>query len=505
MAEQGDAFAHYREGCEDFSPDEDERGADIVLRNLERLTIGDSERSTPEVEQQRDPEQGEGETSTARPGTPLASKLETDTLMKALLGHFSANLFAKMDQKFKENSSQLASQLDAKFTEQTRQTASQFKQLNEKFAEQTASIKDLEINLSKMIEDRCRELDSSIVECHSKCARLETELSKFSLDCERKAEEQNGKIIRLIETSTKRHDRAEERVRQCEESVTTVQRKLEDLPKQVESQVSACLEGTSNTVKMFAVPNIAIPPNLTFAGKINENPCGFLKAVENFFVMINVPEEKKTRLIYQMMQGNGKIWFDTLDPFPKNMIEFREKFLERYWGRDTQINFKMSVLSGFWKNSMGTMRDYAAEKIALLRTCRPVMTDEEIMCVLIRHFPVTTQNLLKSVTNLDLQKFQLLLGNYDATYESFGKPRETGNPKVNVLQLKRDDNDSRLNKSSSVETSTKPSSQQTTKSTSCQRKRGVKAEQGKIETCEDAIIPSTSDYVYQEGLNTHSS
>ncbi len=94
-------------------------------------------------------------------------------------------------------------------------------------------------------------------------------------------------------------------------------------------------------------------------------------------------------LMHQVLEGNAKAWLETLWPPPESFEEFVVRFLELYWGKEHQMNFRISLMSGYYRTSYGTMRYDAACKIAALRMCSPPVPVDEIICILTRHFPVS--------------------------------------------------------------------------------------------------------------------
>ena len=67
------------------------------------------------------------------------------------------------------------------------------------------------------------------------------------------------------------------------------------------------------------------------------------------------------------------------------------------------------------------MQEYATEKLAGLKLCTPTIPEEEMVCLLIRHFPSQIQNLLKNLLPLTAEKLITQLGSYDATYQRIEK------------------------------------------------------------------------------------
>ncbi len=82
-------------------------------------------------------------------------------------------------------------------------------------------------------------------------------------------------------------------------------------------------------------------------------------------------------------------------------------------------------MNTYYKPTLGSMRDYAAGKIAALKLCSPPMEDKEIICLLTRHFPYSIQNLIRSIAPRDIEAFQSLLGNYDITADNVMKGGKT--------------------------------------------------------------------------------
>lgn len=184
---------------------------------------------------------------------------------------------------------------------------------------------------------------------------------------------------------------------------------------------------------------VVVPSHFRFTGEGKDHPCAFLKTVEDYFLLYEYSEVTKARLMTQLLPGGAKVWFDTLGKNPETFVEFKVKILERYWNDNEQMNFKISLLNGAYRTAFGRMRNYAARKVAALRQCTPKLNDVEIINILTRHFPFTTQNLLKSAGDMSLERFQNLLGEFDAAYAANSQargPREAS-PNVSAMTLRR--------------------------------------------------------------------
>jgi predicted RNA-binding protein len=273
---------------------------------------------------------------------------------------------------------------------------------------------------TQLIEEKHAEVGARI---DSMSTEIEENKARFG-EIQNEVKEVRGQVTE-ISADTKRQ--VEEQVkRQLEEQ----ERKIQELREIAESKVDgggAC-RGS----------NINIPASLKFSGHPSENPNAFVKALQSFFVLSNVREAHKTLLLHQALEGNAKAWLETLCPLPNSFNEFVVRFLDRYWGKEQQMNFKISLMSGYYRNSSGTMRDYAARKIAALKMCSPPVPDEEIICILTRHFPLSIQNLLRSVDVKDVEKFQVLLGNYDLAFENMNQTPKTTKSNINAMQVVQD-------------------------------------------------------------------
>lgn len=159
------------------------------------------------------------------------------------------------------------------------------------------------------------------------------------------------------------------------------------------------------------------PSNLNFTGNLNENPCEFIRRVEDYMELTKaIPNHLKTKFVQQLLRGSAASWLLAINPFPRNFTDFKNRFLERYWGEQVRYDFERRVMEGRWEERAGvSLLDYAVDKIAALKLCDPQISDTRLIWMITSHFPYQIQNLLNSVDSLDLEKMQLLLAKYDRT------------------------------------------------------------------------------------------
>ncbi|KAK7863704.1 hypothetical protein R5R35_003090 [Gryllus longicercus] len=285
---------------------------------------------------------------------------------------------------------------------------------------------------------KCDELRGEIAVQVATCTQLIEEkhaevgarIDSMSTEIEKKDEENRARFGQIQEEVQEVRGKITESSADTKRQLEEQERKIQELREIAESKVDgggACRGG-----------NINVPASLRFSGHPSENPNAFVKSLQSFFVLSNVREAHKTLLLHQALEGNAKAWLETLCPLPNSFNEFVVRFLDRYWGKEQQMNFKISLMSGYYRTSSGTMRDYAARKIAALKMCSPPVPDEEIICILTRHFPLSIQNLLRSVDVKDVEEIQVLLGNYDLAFENMNQTPKTTKSNINAMQVVQD-------------------------------------------------------------------
>ncbi|KAK7794583.1 hypothetical protein R5R35_003598 [Gryllus longicercus] len=357
-------------------------------------------------------------------------------------------------------SEELVQKLAAETKEQSEKLAVEIKEQSRKSEEQIQKLAEKIDNQTTIFNEKFEQFQQSIMsEVVGKCDELRGEIAVQVATCTQLIEERHAEVgARIDSISTEIQKKDEEnkaRFGEIQNEVQEVRGQVTEISantkRQVEEQVTRKLEEQERKIQELREiaeskvgggacrgSNINIPASLRFSGHPNENPNAFIKSLQSFFVLSNVREAHKTLLLHQALEGNAKAWLETLCPMPNSFDEFVVRFLDRYWGKEQQMNFKISLMSGYYRTSSGTMRDYAARKIAALKMCSPPVADEEIICILTRHFPLSIQNLLRSVDVKDVEKFQILLGNYDLTFENMNQTPKTTKSNINAMQVIQD-------------------------------------------------------------------
>ena len=280
------------------------------------------------------------------------------------------------------------------------ETVQQMTEFKDSINKDIATVSEKQLNLGHWARDKFKDNESEI-------SNLKGEVTKKLKGVDNKIEGLHDSLNNKIETAK-----------------LVIQAQAEMERKEIEVKIDELeIKVAEKTISAFpvnAMP-LSIPPNLKFSGNRGEQPITFLRNVENYFALArHIPESSKPKVIAQMLVDHAQEWFQTLLPVPADFQDFRSKFINRFWDRNTQYNFKMDLAKGRWdQNGNMSMRDYAVSRIAQLKQCEPTPPDDEIMWLLTRHYPYVIQNLLKTSFVKDLEQFQILLGDFDQTNVQF--------------------------------------------------------------------------------------
>ena len=300
-----------------------------------------------------------------------------------------------------------------KFSEQKGELKSQISQISGELETQLHHQVNSQIAVQdKKIQGVQGQFREEIRTVESKMADIQTQVKN---EVHRREED-----TRTIQQSIKEEIKGNIRI--CEEKVSSLQSDVELIK---ECRIMPIITG--------GIPTFTPPKSLKFSGDGRVNPCAFMRAAERHLAVINTSERCKVQFLYLMLDGNARTWADTFDAFPETLKEFQDRFYERYWNDEIQMNVKLNLMNGYYNQSMGTMREYATQRVGDCKTLRPPMNDQEIICLLTRQFPVSIQNNLRSANHTNLESFMNALGGYDLTFANAPKNKREGN--VNTLSM----------------------------------------------------------------------
>jgi hypothetical protein len=247
----------------------------------------------------------------------------------------------------------------------------------------------------------------------------------------------------------------------------------------------------------------------TYAGKPWEKPINYVRELEEYFQLLNVGDELGLKLIGQCLTNEAKDWWIARRDIINTWEEFKQRFLSRYWGDETQRNIRRDLEFGYYvPDSKVSWSEYTSKKFAAACGITPVIPECEIVGNLIRHFDESIVEAAKCRCIRDIDTLLSFLdqmqsggrsnapkpGNQTQTQNRFNtqnrhvedkakqtswRHNNTGVPKPN---LARDDN----NTTDPQDNKVKPSSHEPTKRSNWTNTRGVNAviEENEVEKSE---------------------
>ena len=352
-------------------------------------------------------------------------------------------LFKKLDERFE------------RAEEARREDINKFERLEEKFDERFGRVEE-------RLDERFEKAERARMEDIKKFEKLEGKLDekferimkdmKERFDTEKgergklegKLEAIDGKIEGIGEIVDERVQEVKrevnEKVEVVREQVVIISRDVQEEKIHHEKRIKDIAEEVAGIRRMKiggtgSSTNFPSPPaNLQFRGKPHEHPIAFMRGVENYYSVHAIPPEIRSRFFYQMLDEGAKGWADTIFPFPEEMEVFKQLFVARYWSKEHRINYKIKVMSGMYRRTPGSsMQEYATRKIAAIKLCEPPENEEEMVALLVRHFPPYVQDLLRSLEVATYDKLLIMLGRFDQSQNHFGRAGET-HPNVSAIR-----------------------------------------------------------------------
>ena len=372
---------------------------------------------------------------------------------------------AKLEEKISNNAAKLQEMLDERFTAHESKCEDRFNRIESHLEAQANKLESLEQKLNheigilkNQVEGRCGEIEGNVEKLSQELGRAQAETTEnfkiFKIEIQTKLQACDDKVEACCESVTEKiievkqemgekfnkigqklhsevshiHEKfaqvgniSEENIREREAKLkreidrTVLELVKEEIEKERENYPNPNSGGSG--LRFSWAP----PQNLYFSGKPDENPKVFLDRAENYMNLTKaVPSHLKAKFMQELLKGNASYWISALNPFPQNYEEFREKFLNRYWGEQRRYEFERKILESRWENRHGqSYLDYAMEKISAIKLCDPQANDRKIIWLLTAHFPTYVQNIVNSVECRDLERFQELLAQFDRTRDNY--------------------------------------------------------------------------------------
>ncbi|CAH1102304.1 unnamed protein product [Psylliodes chrysocephalus] len=145
----------------------------------------------------------------------------------------------------------------------------------------------------------------------------------------------------------------------------------------------------------------------TFDNREKIHPVEFLENIELYFNVNSISFRQLKFYLNTLMENSAKTWFQAYSHMFGSYNDFKNSFLQQYWGPTLQLNIKLKLESGRYQEEHGSFVDYFNTQVASARHLYPPYTEQQLIAIIARHFPpnisatlVGTDSLLTCVERL---------------------------------------------------------------------------------------------------------
>uniref|UniRef100_A0A1B6FER3 Retrotransposon gag domain-containing protein n=1 Tax=Cuerna arida TaxID=1464854 RepID=A0A1B6FER3_9HEMI len=152
----------------------------------------------------------------------------------------------------------------------------------------------------------------------------------------------------------------------------------------------------------------------------SQNPKEFLNRIRRFYERNAASRKMEDSveylwdLIEQSLESHAAKWFELVKDSIKCWNDFEQLFIARYWSREVQRGIKQRIeVEKYRPNGKLSRAEYFVERVLILRSITPPLSEEEIVTTLAEHFSELLQD-ARRVQNINtVSEFELLLQRED--------------------------------------------------------------------------------------------
>jgi len=156
-----------------------------------------------------------------------------------------------------------------------------------------------------------------------------------------------------------------------------------------------------------------------FNGRTN-NPNEYLQKLERYYeksIERNQPNDTTEHLrdiLENSFEGPASRWLQLIKRDITSWNSFSHEFLSKYWNRDIQRGIKAKIEAEKYRNN-GTLSrtEYFTERVLLLQSITPTLTEEEIVATLAERFDTLIQDSINVQRITTIRDFERLLQRED--------------------------------------------------------------------------------------------
>jgi hypothetical protein len=186
-----------------------------------------------------------------------------------------------------------------------------------------------------------------------------------------------------------------------------------------------------------------------FNGRTN-NPNEYLQKLERYYeksIERNQPNDTTEHLrdiLENSFEGPASRWLQLIKRDITSWNSFSQEFLSKYWNRDIQRGIKAKIEAEKYRNN-GTLSrtEYFTERVLLLQSITPTLTEEEIVATLAERFDTLIQDSINVQRITTIRDFERLLQREDIRE---GPKRNKNTNQSNYQQHSRPSSPNQINK-----------------------------------------------------------
>lgn len=118
------------------------------------------------------------------------------------------------------------------------------------------------------------------------------------------------------------------------------------------------------------------------------HPADFLEKVDQYFSIIQVPDQRKIHLVSDNFVHKARLWYDTLLPPPSNYKDFVCLFRNYFWSNSLQRSIRNELYRPHFHRDYSTMTDHAMDWINRARHLQPPIDQTEMVNQITSHFSI---------------------------------------------------------------------------------------------------------------------
>lgn len=155
------------------------------------------------------------------------------------------------------------------------------------------------------------------------------------------------------------------------------------------NSINTVRQPTNEVNSQSSLPNLKWKDIILQFDSLKTNPMEYLDSVERFIsIHQNISTAYLLNLIKLTMTSvETRNWFNIVERNFTTYLDFKEAFIQHFWGPTTQFQYKINLFNGkFDLNRDRKREDYVTNKFAIVQYLEPKMSEGEIVKLLGNHF-----------------------------------------------------------------------------------------------------------------------